>query len=55
MELLDNGNLGARKKLTRARNELLSLAAQSPDQSPGYARTAGRYADVQSERQRRES
>lgn len=31
MELLDNGNLG-HEKLTQARNELLSLAAQSPDQ-----------------------
>ncbi|EJK1539644.1 efflux RND transporter permease subunit, partial [Escherichia coli] len=34
MELLDNGNLG-HEKLTQARNELLSLAAQSPDQVTG--------------------
>ncbi|EFO0304250.1 multidrug efflux RND transporter permease subunit [Escherichia coli] len=34
MELLDNGNLG-HQKLTQARNELLSLAAQSPDQVTG--------------------
>lgn len=54
MELLDNGNTG-HEKLTRARNELLSLAAQSPDQSPGTPERPGRYADVQSERQRRES
>lgn len=33
MELLDNGNLA--RKLTQARNELLSLAAQSPDQVTG--------------------
>ena len=34
MELLDNGNLG-HEKLTQARNELLSLAAQSPNQVIG--------------------
>ena len=34
MELLDNGNLG-HEKLTQARNELLSLAAQSPNQVTG--------------------
>lgn len=39
MELLDNGNLG-HEKLTQARNELLSLAAQSPNQVTGAARTA---------------
>ncbi len=34
MELLDNGNLG-HEKLTQARNELLSLAAQAPNQVTG--------------------
>ncbi len=34
MELLDNGDLG-HEKLTQARNELLSLAAQSPNQVTG--------------------
>ncbi len=55
MELLDNGNLG-HEKLTQARNELLSLAAQSPNQVTGVRPNGlGRYADVQSERQRCES
>ncbi|EFF0767273.1 efflux RND transporter permease subunit [Escherichia fergusonii] len=34
MELLDNGNLG-HEKLTQARNELLAMAAQAPDQVTG--------------------
>lgn len=54
MELLDNGNTG-HEKLTRARNELLSLAAQSPNQVTGTPERPRRYADVQSERQRCES
>ena len=35
MELLDNGGNLGHEKLTRARNELLSLAAQSPNQVTG--------------------
>ena len=55
MELLDNGNTG-HEKLTQARNELLSLAAQSPNQVTGVRLNGTeRYADVQSQRQRRES
>ena len=34
MELLDNGNLG-HEKLTQARNELLAMTAQAPDQVTG--------------------
>ena len=34
MELLDNGNLG-HEKLTQARNELLAMAAQAPNQVTG--------------------
>ena len=34
MELLENGNLG-HEKLTQARNELLAMAAQAPDQVTG--------------------
>ncbi len=52
MELLDNGHLG-HEKLTQAQNELLSLAAQSPDQvTRGTPERPGEYADVQSERER---
>ncbi|XPE69893.1 hypothetical protein ACNKHP_11870 [Shigella boydii] len=55
MELLDNGNLG-HESFNQGTNELLSLAAQSPAAGHrGTPERPGRYADVQSERQRRES
>ncbi len=54
MELLDNGNLG-HEKLTRRETSYYHWQRNHRIKSPGTSERTGRYADVQSERQRRES
>lgn len=54
MELLDNGNLGT-KTDPGAKRAIITGSAITESSHRGTSERTGRYADVQSERQRRES